>query len=153
MKILDLQTGRVHEYGDNCHDSLYVSNDGRYLTYYNLQNGDGSGVGDYRFVCDDDKVPAESQTADAIHAEVYFNIGGFNRFKWFSIDREEMLEDHNFYLIAHKEYKTPMKAKYHQDCMPHFTFSVCGKEEYAYLYEGKITHFMFLPDLPKGGNK
>ena len=79
MKILDLQTGNIHEYGDNPHDSLYVSNDGRYLTYYNLQNGDGSGVGDYRFVCDDDKVPAESETADAIHAEVYFNIGGFDK--------------------------------------------------------------------------
>ena len=77
MKILDTQTGRVHEYGENGHDSLYVSQDGRYLTYYNLQNGDGSGVGDYRFVCDDGKVPAESKTADAIHAEVYFNIGGW----------------------------------------------------------------------------
>lgn len=83
MKILDTQTGRIHEYGDDQHDSLYVSNDGRYLTYYNLQNGDGSGVGDYRFVCDDDKIPAESQTADAIHAEVYFNIGGFEKYsKW-----------------------------------------------------------------------
>lgn len=78
MKILDLQTGSIHEYGTNGHDSLYVSRDGRYLTYYNLQNGDGSGVGDYRFVCDDDKVPAESETADAIHAEVYFNIGGWH---------------------------------------------------------------------------
>lgn len=78
MKILDTQTGRIHEYGTNCHDSLYVSLDGRHLTYYNLQNGDGSGVGDYRFVCDDGKVPAESQTADALHAEVYFNIGGWN---------------------------------------------------------------------------
>lgn len=79
MKILDTQSGRVHEYGTDCHDSLYVSNDGRYLTYYNLQNGDGSGVGDYRFVCDDELVPAESQTADAIHAEVYFNIGGWKK--------------------------------------------------------------------------
>lgn len=78
MKIKDLQTGEVHEYGTNCHDSLYVSQDGRTLTYYNLQNGDGSGVGDYRFVCDDEKVPAESETADAIHCEVYFNIGGWN---------------------------------------------------------------------------
>lgn len=85
MKILDLQTGSIHEYGTNPHDSLYVSNDGRFLTYYNLQNGDGSGVGDYRFVCDDDKVPCESETADAIHAEVYFNIGGFER-----TDKEEL---------------------------------------------------------------
>lgn len=78
MKIKDLQTGDVHEYGTNCHDSLYVSQDGRTLTYYNLQNGDGSGVGEYRFVCDDEKVPAESETADALHCEVYFNIGGWN---------------------------------------------------------------------------
>jgi len=77
MKILDLQTGRVHEYGDSGHDSLYVSQDGTTLTYYNLQTGDGSKHGDYRFVCDDNKIPAESQTADAIHAEVYFNIGGW----------------------------------------------------------------------------
>lgn len=83
MKILDTQTGSIHEYGTNPHDSLYVSHDGRFLTYYNLQNGDGSGVGDYRFVCDDDKIPSESQTADALHAEVYFNIGGFEKFgRW-----------------------------------------------------------------------
>ena len=154
MKILDLQTGRVHEYGDNCHDSLYVSSDGRYLTYYNLQNGDGSGAGDYRFVCDDDKVPAESQTADAIHAEVYFNIGGFNRRTWYSIDTEGLLEDHDYYLIAHKDYDTPIKAKYHDDQVPHFTFldSENGMQT-SYISDGKITHFMFLPDLPKGGNE
>lgn len=79
MKILDTQTGAIHEYGTNGHDSLHVSQDGRYLTYYNLQNGDGSGVGDYRFVCDDNKVPSESETADARHANVYFNIGGWNK--------------------------------------------------------------------------
>lgn len=79
MKILDLQTGRVHEYGENCHDSLALSEDGRSLHYYNLQCGDGSRWGDYRFVCDDNKVPAESKTADALHCEVYFNIGGWHR--------------------------------------------------------------------------
>lgn len=79
MKILDTQTGTIHEYGTDGHDSLHVSQDGRYLTYYNLQNGDGSGVGDYRFVCDDNKVPSESETADAIHAHVFFNIGGWNK--------------------------------------------------------------------------
>ena len=98
MKILDLQTGRIHEYGTNGHDSLYVSNDGRCLTYYNLQNGDGSGVGDYRFVCDDNKVPSESETADARHAEVYFNIGGWNVPKW--IPTNEMLpERYDSYLV------------------------------------------------------
>lgn len=79
MKILDTQTGAIHEYGTDGHDSLYVSRDGRYLTYYNLQNGDGSGVGDYRFVCDDNKVPEQSETAEAIHADVYFNIGGWHK--------------------------------------------------------------------------
>ena len=85
MKILDLQTGSIHEYGTSGHDSLYVSTDGRYLTYYNLQNGDGSGVGDYRFVCDDDKVPAESETADARYCEVYFNIGGWHEPRWIPV--------------------------------------------------------------------
>lgn len=98
MKILDLQTGRVHEYGDDPHDSLYVSNNGRYLTYYNLQNGDGSNLGDYRFVCDDDKIPAESETADALHAEVYFNIGGFNKRPMFNRSELEKALD---YWYAH----------------------------------------------------
>lgn len=100
MKILDLQTGSIHEYGTNGHDSLYVSNDGRYLTYYNLQNGDGSGVGDYRFVCEDDKVPAESETAAARYCEVYFNIGGWHDHKPKWIPTSEMLpEEYDSYLI------------------------------------------------------
>lgn len=77
MKILDLQTGDVHEYGTDRHDSLFISQDGRTLCYHNLQNGDGSSVGDYRFVMDDNKVPEESQTADALHAQCIFNIGGW----------------------------------------------------------------------------
>lgn len=47
--IQDVVSGRVFEYGGNCHDRLLISEDGRCLTYYNLQNGDGSCVGDYRF--------------------------------------------------------------------------------------------------------
>lgn len=77
MKILDTETGRIHEYGTNGHDSLTVSQDGRTLSYYNLQCGDGSKYGAYLFVCDDGKIPAESRTPDAIHCEVYFNIGGW----------------------------------------------------------------------------
>ena len=79
MKILDKQTGQIHKYGSNPHDSLAISEDGRTLSYYNLQNGDGSSLGDYRFVMDDNKIPSESQTADALHAECYFNIGGFEK--------------------------------------------------------------------------
>lgn len=79
MKILDTQTGDIHEYGADGHDSLRVSQSGRFLSYYNLQNGDGSAYGDYRFVCDDNKVPSESETADARHAHVFFNIGGWHK--------------------------------------------------------------------------
>ena len=49
LYIQDVVSGRVFEYGGNCHDRLVISEDGRRLTYYNLQNGDGSCVGDYRF--------------------------------------------------------------------------------------------------------
>ena len=49
LYIQDVVSGRVFEYGKNCHDRLLISEDGRSLTYYNLQNGDGSCVGDYRF--------------------------------------------------------------------------------------------------------
>ena len=49
LYIQDVVSGRVFEYGGNCHDRLLISEDGRSLTYYNLQNGDGSCVGDYRF--------------------------------------------------------------------------------------------------------
>lgn len=77
MKILDTTNGHIHEYGSNPHDSLLISQDGCALHYYNLQCGDGSMFGAYRFVMEDGKIPAESQTADAMYAECYFNIGGF----------------------------------------------------------------------------
>ena len=38
MLIKDMQTGSIHEYGTNCHDSLRISDDGKTLSYYNLQN-------------------------------------------------------------------------------------------------------------------
>ena len=77
MLIKDLQTGRVREYGTNSHDSLEISQDGRFLSYYNLQCGEGSSYGDFRFVMSDGKVPCESETAEAINDCCYFNIGGF----------------------------------------------------------------------------
>lgn len=49
LYIQNMVSGRVFEYGKNCHDKLLISEDGRSLTYYNLQDGDGSCVGDYRF--------------------------------------------------------------------------------------------------------
>ena len=49
LYIQDVVSGRVFEYGKNCHDKLLISEDGRYLYYENMQNSDGSKVGDYRF--------------------------------------------------------------------------------------------------------
>ncbi len=83
MKILDIATGNIHEYGSNRHDSLRISGDGRTLTYYNLQCGEGSKYGDFRFVMDDGKIPIESETEEAEYGDYFFNIGGFD-----SDDRE-----------------------------------------------------------------
>lgn len=49
LYIQDVVSGRVFEYGKNCHDKLLISEDGRSLNYYNFQNCDDSAVGDYRF--------------------------------------------------------------------------------------------------------
>lgn len=75
--IKDNQTGNIREYGTNGHDALHISPDGSCLRYENMQNGDGSLGGGYSFVMEDGKIPKESETADAIHAMCYFNIGGF----------------------------------------------------------------------------
>lgn len=80
MYIKDLQTGKIHRYGDNPHDSLRISADGRTLTYENLQNGDGSKCGDYRFTYDDGNTPeeeAEKEKIPELATDSYFNIGGF----------------------------------------------------------------------------
>ena len=71
MYIKDMTTGKVHKYGDDQHDSLIISNDGRTLSYYNLHNGDGSRHGEYRFCDDCGNVPSEEWHDD------YFNIVGF----------------------------------------------------------------------------
>lgn len=85
--IRDNTNGKVFEYGKDCHDSLRISEDGRYLTYNNLQNGDGSGFGSlenkegYSFVVDGlPLTPNElaEKTGYVEHAtESYANIGGF----------------------------------------------------------------------------
>ena len=79
MWIKDLLTGDVRKYGTNCHDSLRISDDGRTLSYENLQNGDGS-MGDYRFVTDENgNIPSEDKTLRRYGADAYFNIGGFDK--------------------------------------------------------------------------
>lgn len=78
IKDLGLKTGVViRPYGSNCHDSLRISPDGRYLTYENLQNGDGSKYGAYRFCDEEGKTPEEDLDLIKYGADAYFNIGGF----------------------------------------------------------------------------
>lgn len=77
MKIKDLSTGEVFEYGDNIHHALVISNDGRTLSFQNLHNGDGSKFGDYRFIDDLDlEIPSETECFK-YGADSYFNVGGF----------------------------------------------------------------------------
>lgn len=78
MKIKDLTTGRIFEYGSDRHHSLRISADGRTLSFENLQNGDGSAYGDYRFIddCEED-IPEKTECFIKYGADSYFNIGGF----------------------------------------------------------------------------
>jgi len=77
MYIKDLQGGEVRKYGSNHHDALRVSPDGTILSYENLQNGDGSRFGDYRFCDEDGLIPEEDEVLVKHGADAYFNIGGF----------------------------------------------------------------------------
>lgn len=79
--IRDNTDGKVFEYGSNQHHALRISEDGRTLSFENLQNGDGSKYGDYRFVLEDGKTPDESDCADAAYGMTYANIGGFEKCK------------------------------------------------------------------------
>lgn len=71
MFIKDNITGIVRLYGTDCHDSLAISKDGKHLSYYNLQCGEGSKYGSYSFVTD------ETGTLPKDDAEAFFDIGGF----------------------------------------------------------------------------
>ena len=80
MYIKDLTNGSIRIYGSDPHDSLNISPDGKYLTYYNLHNGDGSGVGNYVFCDENGLTPdeaAEKYECIEYATDSYFNIGGF----------------------------------------------------------------------------
>ena len=77
MWIKDLRRGKVFRYGNDRHDALRISDDGRTLSYENLQNGDGSRWGDYRFVTNiHGHIPLEDETLMEYGADAYFDIGG-----------------------------------------------------------------------------
>lgn len=75
MYIRDNETNKVRIYGTDRHDSLVVSQDGRYLEYRNLQNGDGSIGGGYSFTDVNGNIPVDNE--DEYGTPMYFNIGGF----------------------------------------------------------------------------
>ena len=77
MYIKDLETGEVRKYGTELHDALVLSDDGRTLSYRNLQNGDGSMYGNYRICEENGEIPSEIDVCIQHGAEVYFAIGGF----------------------------------------------------------------------------
>lgn len=66
---------------------------------------------------------------------------------WIDIN-ENKPNDHEWVLIAHKNYATPMKAKYHSDgeC---FEFYTSGGVNWSYIFESEITHWQKLPKLPE----
>ncbi|MBP5331517.1 MAG: hypothetical protein J6Y89_06665 [Lachnospiraceae bacterium] len=77
MYIKDVRSGEIRLYGEDPHDSLKISKDGRTLSYYNLHCAEGSEYGDYRFCVDrDGNVPEEDEILSAHGADAYFNIGG-----------------------------------------------------------------------------
>lgn len=88
MYIKDIVTGKVRLYGENHHDALRISDDGRYLVYENLQNSGGSEYGEYRFVIDEKGlIPAEDEVLVKHGADAYFNIGGWDkRRRWIPKD-------------------------------------------------------------------
>lgn len=69
--IQDMESGRVFEYGKNCHDRLVISEDGRSLHYANLQNGDGSKFGNYRFYYEKPLIETEMDKAHEFEIDYY----------------------------------------------------------------------------------
>lgn len=65
--VKDVDNGYVHEYGSDPHDSLIL--DGGALYYYNLQNGEGTKYGGYKWVDENGNDIEEDD------GEKYYHIG------------------------------------------------------------------------------
>lgn len=61
------------------------------------------------------------------------------------------LEDHNYYLVTHKDYATPMKAKWHEGCDEHWEIFVgMGRpNEIVYTWDEdcKVIAWMEIPEI------
>lgn len=75
--VRDNLSGDVHEYGDDSHDSLILSEDGS-LHYYNLHNGTGTMFSEegYSFCLADGSDPRLCEDYIEYGVEPYINIGG-----------------------------------------------------------------------------
>lgn len=152
--IKDMVSGNVREYGSNCHDSLRISDDGTYLTYENLQCGDGSIAGDKEhsgFVfCDEEgHTPDEDETLIRHGADAYFNIGGWNVPVWHT---EPPTEE--------GEYLVKVKGCYFHD-IAHYSKNLYKVDEYDFpnekragwyeydsecgYYEVRVEHWTYIP--------
>ena len=54
--------GSTRPFGSDKHDRLLLGMDGRTLSYFNMQNGDGSRYGDYRLCLADGMIPDEDSS-------------------------------------------------------------------------------------------
>ena len=124
MWIKDLQGGHIRQYGEDCHDALEISDDGRTLSYCNMQNGDGSRYGDYRFVIDENgNVPQDDFELKKYGAEAYANIGGF--FSGCDVDLCN--------IARHYGYK--VQARQLIEEMAELTQAICKIERYGFTDE------------------
>ena len=67
-------------------------------------------------------------------------------------DDDSLLKDHYFYLVTHKDFGTPMKAKYHSD-VEEFEVYIGGINNNEYWQpwdpDNPIIAWMELPDIYK----
>lgn len=121
MWIKDLQGGSIRKYGSDCHDALRISDDGRTLSYENMQNGDGSLYGDYRFVVDENgNVPRDDFELQKYGADAYANMGGF----------ENSFEEQLSMIARHYGYK--VQARQAIEEMAELTQAICKIQRYGF---------------------
>ena len=80
--------------------------------------------------------------------------GDTMKMEWIPINEKtiETLQDRYYYLVAHNDYKTPLKAKFYKDLTPYFKVCSFNGVFVTYIFseeDNEITHVMKLPELPK----
>lgn len=84
----------------------------------------------------------------ALFTEEDIKAAGWLRTK----DNLDKLQDHYFYLVTHPKYRTPIKAKYHDDAGGHFSFPHYPDGivfvDPIFRDECECKYFMELPDMP-----